>query len=372
MPTVVSTLALFPQLTPESVLAFQFSSWYPRFSSLSIKSTIIRPLGQDFLDYLDSDGVFLPEGAEDVSVTLVRSCRPAESTLSDDEGDEEEEDEAEDERQKFAFPELDAQIRDAVEKYGAVFPKLNFSSPRDAAWMLPASSPMKCTSPADVYLLLKSSDFVEHDLSTEHVFDGCEPQSRTAGSDRAGPEYNIELVLRKWYPVDRSRELRCFVRQEKLLGISQRDPNYYDFWSESGTQSKVLDALTSYWESNIRGRWGESNGDYTFDLLLTRDLSRAHIVDFNPYAPRTDPLLFTYDELYALLLARTNSALDATPELRVVDSPSHPAATRNAPAHQHNMVPIEALAMSSGRSVEEFAGLWQEEMQKSMQGDDEE
>lgn len=77
--------------------------------------------------------------------------------------------------------------------------------------MLPASSPLKCVSPADVYLLLKSSDFVQHDLSPDHVFDGCESRP---------PSYDLELVLRKWYPVDRSRELRCFVRQERLLGKS--------------------------------------------------------------------------------------------------------------------------------------------------------
>ena len=59
------------------------------------------------------------------------NCRPPESSLSDDEKDEDDasEDE-EDERQKFAFPELDAKIRQAVQQYGAVFPKLNFSSPR--------------------------------------------------------------------------------------------------------------------------------------------------------------------------------------------------------------------------------------------------
>ena len=48
--------------------------------------------------------------------------------MSDDE-DSEPEDE-QDERTRFAFPELDAQIRAAVVEYGAVFPKLNFSSPR--------------------------------------------------------------------------------------------------------------------------------------------------------------------------------------------------------------------------------------------------
>ena len=60
------------------------------------------------------------------------------------------------------------------------------------------------------------------------------------------------------------------------------------------------------------------------------------------------------------------------PELRVVDSPSHPAAAHNAPVHQHNMVPIEALAMSCGREVAEFAGVWQDEIRKSMAEDEDE
>lgn len=106
-----------------------------------------------------------------------------------------------------------------------------------------------------------------------------------------------------------------------------------------------------------------------FDFLLTRDLSRGHIVDFNPYALRTDPLLFTYEELHELLLARGGGSAPE-PELRVVDSPSHPVATRNAPAHQHNMVPIEALAMSSGGNMQEFAGLWENEIHRSMEEDD--
>jgi hypothetical protein len=106
----------------------------------------------------------------------------------------------------------------------------------------------------------------------------------------------------------------------------------------------------------------------TFDFLLTRDLSKGHIIDFNPYSPKTDPLLFTYEELLELL-----HSASSTPELRVVDSPSHPAAARNAPAHQHNMIPIEALMLSSGRNVEEFADVWREELRRSTaEGSDEE
>lgn len=107
----------------------------------------------------------------------------------------------------------------------------------------------------------------------------------------------------------------------------------------------------------------------TFDILLTRDLSRAHILDFNPYAPRTDPLLFTYDEL--LLLLPSNPAQEQKrpprlPELKVIDSRTHPAANSNAPANQHNMIPFEALSLSNGKDIGEFAALWQDSIKKSI------
>ena len=147
---------------------------------------------------------------------------------NDSDTDPDEEEDEEEERQ-FAFPDLDTQIRQVISEYGAVFPKLNFSSPKastsvfthslplvltiskDASWILPSSSPLKCTSPSEVYMLLKSSDFISHDLTTEHVFEGCKPEENL-------PNYQLELILRKWYHVDPSREFRCFVRSRKLIG----------------------------------------------------------------------------------------------------------------------------------------------------------
>ncbi|THV05275.1 D123-domain-containing protein [Dendrothele bispora CBS 962.96] len=335
----------FPLQSTSYILSFQFSSWYPKFRHVSIKSTIIRPLAQEFHDYMNADGVFVPEGSEDV---------PVQSTLSDDEDGYESDDEGE-ELRKFAFPELDKKIRDCIKDYGAVFPKLNFSSPKDASWILPASSPLKCTSPSDIYMLLKSSDFINHDLSPETVFEGCEKSSDSSG-------YELELVLRKWYPVDRSREMRCFVRNNILIGISQRDTNYYEFLNNPEMRLKIVETVKIFWRTSIQPLW-KSSDDYIFDILLTRDLSRAHIVDFNPYAPRTDTLLFTYEELRDLLGHRTDSS---SPELRVIDSRAHPSANTNAPANQHNMVPFEALSLSSGRDIEEFADLWEKEIKESI------
>lgn len=109
----------------------------------------------------------------------------------------------------------------------------------------------------------------------------------------------------------------------------------------------------------------------TLDVLLTRDLTRFHIIDFNPYAPRTNALLFTYDELATLFAAATASASASSspssarvPTLRVIDSRAHPAAGRNAPQHQHNMVPLEALTLSEGRNVEEFTAAWMDHVRR--------
>lgn len=62
-------MTTWPTLTRKDVIAFQFSSWYPNYSSLSIKSTVVR-LDDDFRSYLEADGVYVPIGSEDVYVQL--------------------------------------------------------------------------------------------------------------------------------------------------------------------------------------------------------------------------------------------------------------------------------------------------------------
>lgn len=56
--------------------------------------------------------------------------RPPKSTLDDHDLDQDSDDEATNPSKQYAFPELDARIRAAIDEYGAVFPKLNFSSPK--------------------------------------------------------------------------------------------------------------------------------------------------------------------------------------------------------------------------------------------------
>jgi len=184
-------------------------------------------------------------------------------------------------------------------------------------------------------------------------------------------------------------------------GISQRDQNYYEFLNEPSTQRKIVSSFVAHWTTHVKPKWtGPPSCEPTFnpflpllrwdddrrpmhahapmattdtlDVLLTRDLTRFHIIDFNPYAPRTDALLFTYDELATLFAASSAppSSSAMVPTLRVVDSRAHPAAAHNAPQHQHNMVPLEALTLSEGRSVEEFAAAWMDHVRRGAVGSD--
>lgn len=61
---------LFPSASKDYVLLFQFSSWYPKFVKHTIKSTILRPLSSDFKEYLEAEGVFIPEGADNALVLI--------------------------------------------------------------------------------------------------------------------------------------------------------------------------------------------------------------------------------------------------------------------------------------------------------------
>jgi hypothetical protein len=56
--------------------------------------------------------------------------RPPTSSLEDQDLDQDSGDEATGPSKQYAFPELDTRIRAVINEYGAVFPKLNFSSPK--------------------------------------------------------------------------------------------------------------------------------------------------------------------------------------------------------------------------------------------------
>ncbi|KAL2918689.1 hypothetical protein HK105_201523 [Polyrhizophydium stewartii] len=345
----------FPGFTRQHVDNCAFSSWYSRFERSTLPTRIIRPLPAEFVAFLEADGIVLP-GSRQAALPLPRSessgvyevdsdieseSKPEITSDDSDDGDDDRSDVA----PEPSFPDLEAEISSAIAALGgAVFPKLNWSSPRDAAWIAFGSS-LKCTKPADVFLLLKSSDFVAHDLA--HAYKDClnEPQSEYGVSARPA---QFELVLREWFDLAPSMEFRCFVRDNELVGITQRDTaNFYEFLVTN--KDWIRHAIQRFFESKISGSFPDSC--YVFDVYVNARTRKVWLIDFNPFGPTTDTLLFTWGDILA------SSAC----QMRIVESQAQ-AHAQGQPSFAHNRMPREAFQLSDGASIEEFADRFRREI----------
>ena len=106
--------------------------------------------------------------------------------------------------------------------------------------------------------------------------------------------FQYYLALRKWYPGLRPEsEFRCFVRQRKLVAVSQRDPSAY-YPSLPGWSSEVQPKIEAFFDEVIEPQFASIN--YTFDVYVRTD-GRVKLIDFNPWGGYTLPLLFTWEEL---------------------------------------------------------------------------
>ncbi|WVQ84406.1 hypothetical protein IAT38_006558 [Cryptococcus sp. DSM 104549] len=380
---------LFPTLTRAQIDAARTSAWYETFEDITAPATVIdlRELGEEeaFLEWLEADSIFLPEGSDGARAPPIveipespPASPPARQRSTSNASASSSSSSSSSVAPVYKLPKLNAAIREALAAYGgAVFPKLNWTSPKDAAFILPqgSSGPLHCTSPADVYLLLKSSDFISHDLDPERAYAGVEEGEGKGEGEGEGEEghVRVELVLKKFEGMVPSREVRCFVRNNALIGVSQRDLNFYDHLQPEETRTKICDTVRAFWEDEVRENFAGGK-DYVFDLHLSANLESATIIDFQPYRASTDPLLFTYDDLLTILetsFASSTPSPTATPPprlpiLRTIDSPSHPAATRAAPAYQSSMMPLEMIELSEGRSMGEFKEAWEEAVRAGM------
>ena len=57
-------------MNADDVLACQFSRWYPAYQHLAYRSQVMD-LPQDFTDYLQEDGIFVPSGSQAVCAVLI-------------------------------------------------------------------------------------------------------------------------------------------------------------------------------------------------------------------------------------------------------------------------------------------------------------
>ncbi|KAH6661368.1 D123-domain-containing protein [Truncatella angustata] len=376
----------FPPITRDHILHCSYDYWFPKYRASCIKSRII-PLTPDFVEYIREDGITLAdeddeeeEDDDDVEwegPTTVSRVEPEEL-----DSDSESEDEAPAALPpNKRFPELHQAIKDKIAELGGeVAPKLNWTSPKDAAWISPHQNTVKCTTPNDIYLLLKSSNFITYDM--EHAFEDCTP---IPGAAEQAP-FKPVLVLRSFFNPHTALEFRCFVKHRNLIGMCQRDLKHYDFLMD--LRPAIVAKISQFFNNKIRYTFPD--GNFAFDVYIPEGedepLGRVRLIDVNAWAPHTDSLLFGWDELNdwqvpgpvigvagegddGVLQTESETTEDEddddediVPELRLVEKEHAGAYNMSSPAYSAHKLPKDVVdASQAGEGgMREFAQKWKE------------
>lgn len=341
---------VFPPVKKSHILNCAYPKWHKTYRTLTPKTRIV-PLTPEFLSYLREDGIILPSD-EDVLTTL--------SDSEDSDADDDDENPSASGDPAKLFPSLHQKIKATIQELGGrVAPKLNWSSPKDATFMT-ANNTAECRTPGDIYLLFKSSDFITHDL--EHAYDECTDEGVPTPEDnpeleRAGIPYS--LVLRKWFQLNPSMEFRCFVRGRRLLAVSQREMNHFDFLHPM--QSELLYCITEFFNENLKHTFPDDAFVFDVYIPLTEvEKRKVWLIDINPFAPRTDPLLFSWVEILALPYAE-GSAIHQV-ELRLVKKDDPEAYSFASPQYSTSKLPQEVVlaGLEGDEAIWEFANRWKE------------
>ncbi|KAH8668343.1 D123-domain-containing protein [Xylariales sp. PMI_506] len=377
----------FPPITRDHILHCSYDYWFPKYRASCIKSRII-PLTPEFVEYIREDGITLADEDDQDDEDDIEWEGPTSTSRvfpEEVDSDSESEDEAPAPLPpNKRFPELHQTIKDKISEVGgAAAPKLNWTSPKDASWISPHQNTVKCTSPNDIYLLLKSSNFVTYDL--EHAFDDCTPIS--GASTTNPPTFNPVLVLRSFFNPHTALEFRCFVKYRNLVGICQRDLKYYEFLMD--LRPSIVAKISQFFNHKLRYTFPE--GSFAFDVYIPEGedepLGRVRLIDINAWAPHTDSLLFGWDELNDWDVpgpiigvagredeggVQTGSEAtededddedeDIVPELRLIEKEDQAAYNLSSPAYSAHKLPKDVVdaSLAGDGGMREFAQKWRE------------
>ena len=263
----------------EDLQSCAINRWYPALRQHTIKTTLV-PLEPEFVRYLLADGVFVADIADGND----QGCSSGSSSNGGDDSNDEKQGSNSVER----FPAVEDAIMAVIKTYGGgVFPKLNWSAPTDAAWMLGGS--LKCASARDVLLLLKSSDRISHDL--------CDAR-KAHGDFSTSAAFPWVLALRKWSNLKLSSEFRCFCTRggAHLVAACQRDRfSHYEFLEPA--RARLLSRLQAFLSQKLTPAAGLPSRVVVDTYIDASD--RVYVIDVAPFHEATDPLLYDWAELKA-------------------------------------------------------------------------
>ena len=310
----MSTVA--PTATRQEYYASQLASWYPTFSKprigrtkgVTLKSVVI--CNNDSADHEQTTtmmiippnfgsaflaaphGVRLPTGVQPSScLGFTGGGDP-----DDDDSDDDDDDDSVPPHTAPPLPKLDLtaltqHIDAAIQQLGGrVVAKTNWSAPRDAVWINEGT--LQCQTAGDVYLLLQASDFCQSDVQLLAALQEQPPEYDTGTS----PPLSLHIVLRKWCQLHASHEFRCFVRQHRLVALTQRHTDqYFDHIVQD--RDDLLFMVQEFFTEVVQHQYADGAiPNYVMDVYIDRQ-DRVWIVDFNIWGDRTDALLFEWDEL---------------------------------------------------------------------------
>jgi len=267
----------------KDVLWCQLENWYPIFKRFCPKTEFFQ-LDKNALNYLKSDGsIILPEEeAVPVPQPDIFGQIDSDDAFSDWSTDEE----AEPVPHINPVPDLCRKIRRVIGERArkAVVPKLNWSCPSDALHFSPDAS-LKCMSPNEVFLLLKSSDKINHDLT--YPFENCHDSDSTDES----PVYTV--ALQEFAKLAPSREFRCFIRNKQPIAICSRSTTFSD--DEEDFFDEVYEALLEFLDLQIIPKVELSS--FVVDVYK-KEAEGFLIFGFSPFGLPTWSMYFSWKELY--------------------------------------------------------------------------
>lgn len=142
-------------------------------------------------------------------------------------------------------------------------------------------------------------------------------------------------------------EFRCFVRNRKLIGISQREvTGFYPGLIEE--KDKLETEIRKFYTDKVSMEFDSES--YTFDVYVQKD-GKVKVFDFNPWCEVTLPLMFTWEEL-------ESEELMQDPEFRIVDS------QLGVRPGLKTAVPYDYLDTSEGSGWDQFMKNADEELRK--------
>ncbi|PVU89257.1 hypothetical protein BB561_005464 [Smittium simulii] len=368
-----------------------FSHWYSLFKDFCCEAQVIYLDYPTFLNYISADSIYLPDDSNDPKY----NSNHLETELSDVEwgSGESDSDSSEDAISSISTQEKDTaaninniatnklkkskvkvefepakleEIKKAIEVLGGkVIPRMNWSCPTDAIWITVGQT-LKCENVNQILLLLQASDKISSDLAEYCGYDTPFSENTTtsklditAGNQQDLPELSftnntmrfddlkVELVLRKYTDYNPALIFRCFVKNHKILGITQTDFNYYDFLFTD--QDNITADITRFFKISKLATLGPI--DFCFDVYIAKPGNGSKnvlLLDIEPWHPvSVNSYLFDWSELesFSIQQKADKTSIDISP----ADSTCSLANTENSKFKKPELRLFpKSLHMSSG------------------------